>query len=57
MDLLTVREVCEILRIKRVDTVRYMLRRGILKGHRMLSRKWLVEREDLEDYIRSKSNE
>ena len=57
MDLLTVREVCEILRIKRVDTVRYMLRRGILKGHRMSSRKWLVEREDLEDYIRSKSNE
>ena len=51
MELLTVREVCAELRITKPDTVRKMLRTGELKGIKRSSRKWLVDRRDLDAYI------
>ena len=57
MELLTVREVCAELRITKPDTVRKMLRTGELKGIKRSSRKWLVDRRDLDTYIEEHRHE
>jgi DNA (cytosine-5)-methyltransferase 1 len=53
-EMLTTKEVAQKLRLS-VETVKKMLREGILPGHKV-GRKWLVSSEELTQYLAKQRN-
>ena len=54
-DVLTPKEAAQILRLN-LETVRRLLREGLLPGRKVGLRQWRIRRVDLDEYLRSVSS-